>query len=155
LKAEKKEKARNIVEGSVEKYSDLYGKYFIKYHIKLENDYVIFTQQNLEEIFNSIREDFILNVFNKSRIYFNPRVNAEYFIRRLDSDQRKEIIDYYIKSLNFQYSKYGIISGVFSTDFIKGVILIYNKSNELLNIYRFLILWKNTKSLYQRIKSTI
>lgn len=125
LKAEKKEKARNMVEGSLNNYIDLYGKYFENFCIKLENDYLIFTEENLENMFKNIREDFILNVFSKSKIFYNPLVNDHYFSRRLNSEQRKEIIDYYIKSLNLKYSIYGIISGVFSTDFVKGVNFIF------------------------------
>ncbi len=121
LRAEKKEKARNMVEGSLNQYKNLYGKYFEKYNIKIENDYIIITKENLEYIFLNIREEFLINTFNESKIFFNPNRNVEYFIGKLNDRQRKDIIEKYIKKMNLKYSIYGVISGIFSTDFIKGV----------------------------------
>jgi len=121
MKAEKKEKARNIVEGALDRYIELYGKYFEIYKIKLENNFLIFNDDIYKIMFLNIREDFLTNAFIESKILFNSNQDIEFFIKRLNFEQRKIIIEKYIKKLNLRYSIYGIVSGVFSTDFIKGV----------------------------------
>lgn len=123
MKAEKKEKANNIVQGALNFYIELYKIYFTKYKIKFENDYLFIDQENLEMLFSNLNENLALKIMINSKNYFaDNKSYSEFFIKRLDYLQRRILLENYIKKQNLKFSIYQIIAGLISADITKSVI---------------------------------
>jgi hypothetical protein len=133
LKAEKKDKTKNVVLGAIEYYDEVYRAIIEKYNISNDSETFEFPpEMNLRHIQN-LPDHFIsslmlyLKEFNKEDFKYN-------FCRNMNYNQRRYILESYIKKINLTYSCKGIISGLYSTDLHKSFKYVLEKYKKSLNI---------------------
>jgi hypothetical protein len=125
LKAEKEDKVKNVILGALNYYEEIYDKIALKYSINYDNEYYYINhdKSSLEFYFKNIPIEF------KRRLINNEDENdfKNKLCKCYSHIERKKLIDSHLKRLNLKYSIYGIVSGIYSSDFFKGVnLLIFN-----------------------------
>jgi hypothetical protein len=124
MKAEKSDKPKNIVLGSYDKYKEIYSDLFKEYFIEIRDDLIFFNEKSLEKMYDDLEVNFLMELIKNIEVYSSPFKNndnkekefKEKFIYRYTYLERKEIIEENIKRKNFEFSIYGILSGLISTD---------------------------------------
>ena len=133
LKAEKKDKIKNVVLGALDYYLDIYSECIDKYNISSNPDIFEFAPELNIRHLNNLPKHFLnsfrmyLNEFNQEEFIFN-------FARNMTHDQRNIILSAYLEKINFKYSSLGILSGLYSTDLNKSFSYVLEKYKKALRI---------------------
>jgi hypothetical protein len=133
LKAEKKDKIKNVVLGAIEYYDEVYHDLLERYNISSNKDEFEFAPELNLRHFNNIPENFLnslmvyIGEFNKEEFKYN-------FARNMSYQDRRLLLDSYLKKTNLQYSCSGILSGLYSTDIHKSFIYVLEKYKKSLNL---------------------
>lgn len=122
MKAEKKNKVRNVVLGAYDSYIDVYKDYITKYSVIDKNDVIHFNKKFLIEHLNNLPNSFVSGLKLYSNNVLNDNNFKDLFLFNFSHLERKFLIEIYLKSINFKYSIYGMLSGLYSTDLNKSVI---------------------------------
>jgi hypothetical protein len=129
LKAEKKDKINNVVLGALDLYLQIYQPMLDSYNVKKNGDYFIFDKKFNQDHYEKLPDLFKINLQLYMNNYSSKEEFENIFINKLTHEDRRFIIDSYLKRLNFYFSTYGIMSGLYSTNFSKSVIKLNNKLN--------------------------
>jgi hypothetical protein len=129
LKAERSDKIDNIVLGAFEEYVKLYKPFFEKYNIVIEHEHIILSQRVNEEVYNNIPLSFLENVKINAKLYLSQKEFKDRFINNFSSNNRRLILENYIKKINLKYSIYALITGLYSSNISKIVIVKINISS--------------------------
>jgi hypothetical protein len=133
LRAEKKDKIKNVVIGAIEYYDDIYRDIIEKYNISKDPQIFEFIpEMNLRHLEN-LPYPFVNSLMSYTK-EFNKEEFKYNFCRNMNNNERRYIIDSYLEKRNFLYSCKGIISGVYSTDLNKSLKYVFEKYRKSLNI---------------------
>ncbi len=131
LKAEKKDKIKNVVLGALDSYLELYKPILDEYDVKIRGDNLVFNENLKEKHYHNIPNLFMTNLQLHTNDYNSKSYFKNYFLNTYRADTRREIIEDYLKSLNLKYSIYGVLSGMFTTNTSDSVKKYYNLYNPL------------------------
>lgn len=131
MRAEKKDKVKNVVLGAFDEYVKIYNPYIHKYNSAGDNeDFFDFNPDKssstdfYSELYNSIPQSFLINFKYYLNLYTDNKDFKYILLNRMNFNDRKLLIDSFLKHLNFKASLYGIMSGIFSTDIHKIVSVL-------------------------------
>jgi translocator assembly and maintenance protein 41 len=126
FKAEKPEKTKNLLLGAYPQYLEIYQPILKKIEIlSIFNAPTFDEKLKIKQTKNSLNSHFQNLPQNiKEKILRSNKDNLEFLNNFLDTfsyNERKILIEKILKDLNFKYSFYGILTGLYSTNLDKNV----------------------------------